>query len=63
MIAGAERSPSRVTCGDVSRSAQMSFGRLMNILNLLQVVKRIELEIEKIMWQEKTAPHFSLSHP
>lgn len=41
----------------------MSFGRLMNILNLLQVVKRIELEIEKIMWQEKNTPHFSLSHP
>lgn len=48
---------------DVSSNMQMFFGRLMNILNLFQEVKRVELEIEKIRWQEKSVFHFSLNLP
>lgn len=50
-------------CEDVSGSVQMFFGRSMNILNLLQVVKRVDLGIEEILWQEKSISHFSLSLP
>ena len=42
---------------------QMFFGRSMNILSLLQVVKRVELGIEETLWQEKSIPHFSLNRP
>lgn len=42
---------------------QMFFGRSINILSLLQVVKRVELGIEEILWQEKSIPHFSLDLP
>lgn len=48
---------------DMSSNMQMFFGRSMNILNLLQVVRRVELEIEKILWQEKSIFHFSLNLP
>lgn len=50
-------------CGDVSSNVQMFFGRSINILSLLQVVKRVELGIEEILWQEKSIPHFSLDLP
>lgn len=40
-------------CEDVSSNVRMFFGRPMNILNHLQVVKRVELGIEKICGKRK----------
>lgn len=40
-------------CEDVSSNVQIFFGRSMNILNLLQVVKSVELGIEKICGKRK----------
>lgn len=41
-------------CEDVSSNAQTLFGRSMNILNLLQVVKRVELGIKRFCHERKT---------